>query len=164
MTTDDQNALSPEAREAMEAAGGRWLRAMGSGLRVDDQQPVQPAKTRQRGAEGTQSASSDPLSLRSLRVGDEVVIVDDILGAYDDVVDGACGNRLSTARYMYHFNIDTGWARGAPSERARVYTPAAHKLRTAVDTELCLLLRRLPHADTARLLAIHDALKAAGLL
>ena len=133
-------------------------------MTTDDQQPVQPAKTRQRGAEGTQSASGDPLSLRSLRVGDECVVVDDILGAYDDVVDGICGDRLSTARYMYHFNIDTGWARGAPSERARVYTPAAHELRTVVDTELWLLLRRLPHADTARLLAIHDVLQREGLL
>lgn len=43
-------------------------------MTTDDQQPAQPAKTRQRGAEGSGEASSDPLSLRSLKVGDEVVV------------------------------------------------------------------------------------------
>lgn len=43
-------------------------------LATNDARPVSDQKTRQRGTEGTRSVSSNPLSLRSLRVGDEVVV------------------------------------------------------------------------------------------
>ena len=129
---------------------------------------VQPAKTRQGGAEGTQSASSDPLSLRSLRVGDEVgVVVTDLThltGRRRVVRVARC--YLYTGERCPGFDLKTG-RQNDNYGNTYAYTLAAYERRLQVDEVRRVLFNlsedwyRMPED---RLLAIHDALKAAGLL
>ena len=127
--------------------------------------PVQPPKTRQGGAEGTQSASGDPLSLRSLRVGDECVIDTTKMGAIRTTVQSV-GRRWLRADGI-RFDLDDGFNRPDFGPSIRAFTPAEYerevKLR-AVRKALADLVYNQHRVSKSRLLAIHDALKAAGLL
>lgn len=121
--------------------------------------PVQPAKTRQGGAEGTQSASSDPLSLRSLRVGDECVVTDGRGRRYAIIEEAGNGYvRLGSTI----FDARTGRSVFAVDDagHAHAYTIAMDALIRARKE----VVRAVHVADDTKLLAIHDALKAAGLL
>lgn len=134
-------------------------------MTTDDLTPVQPTETRQGAPQGTQSASSDPLSLRSLRVGDEVVIE-----TSPATVTRATVQSIQ-ARWLVadgrRFALGSGWSEINNGPSWEVFTPAGYerevKLR-AVRRSLAELVYNSHRVSKSRLLAIHDALKAAGLL
>jgi hypothetical protein len=127
--------------------------------------PVQPAKTRQGAPQGTQSASSDPLSLRSLKVGDEVMIEMSPATVTRATVQSIQDRWLVADGRR--FALGSGWSKINNGPSWEVFTPAGYerevKLR-AVRKALADLVYHQYRVSKSRLLAIQDTLKAAGLL
>jgi hypothetical protein len=106
--------------------------------------------------------SAEPLSLRSLKVGDEVVVTDTSDRVFRRRVARIGRNYLYTGERCNGFDLDTGRQNDNYGNNY-AYTPAAHdrQLRADVARRALATVCRRPEAQ---LVAIYDVLKEKGLL